>query len=198
MADIILADDHALVLEAVCLVLQDRGGHSVRAVPSVEEAITLIVRGSRPDLVLLDYRMSGMFEFGGLRRVRAALPRIPVALISGAAGGVVAAAAIEAGAAGFLSKTATSQDLLEAVDTMLAGRVHAPGEPEAGTPAAALTRREYDVLHGISRGLSNKEIARDLDLSEVTVKLHVKTMCRKLDARNRTHAAMLAMQLGLI
>jgi two-component system nitrate/nitrite response regulator NarL len=65
-----------------------------------------------------------------------------------------------------------------------------------GTPA--LTRRERDVLAGLCAGKSNKEIARDLGLQEVTVKLHVKTLTRKLGARNRTHAAMIARTAGLI
>ena len=62
---------------------------------------------------------------------------------------------------------------------------------------ATLTRRETDVLRGICEGKSNKEIARDLDLQEVTVKLHVKTLSRKLGAKNRTHAAMIARDAGL-
>ena len=62
---------------------------------------------------------------------------------------------------------------------------------------ASLTKRETDVLRGICEGKSNKEIARDLDLQEVTVKLHVKTLSRKLGAKNRTHAAMIARDAGL-
>ena len=68
---------------------------------------------------------------------------------------------------------------------------------EEVTVAARMGGREVDVLRGLCRGLSNKEIARDLDLQEVTVKLHVKTLSRKLDARNRTHAAMIARSAGL-
>jgi DNA-binding NarL/FixJ family response regulator len=60
-----------------------------------------------------------------------------------------------------------------------------------------LSKRELDVLGGLTKGFSNKEIALQLDLQEVTVKLHVKTLCRKLDARNRTHAAMIAKEAGL-
>ncbi|MEL7173076.1 MAG: LuxR C-terminal-related transcriptional regulator, partial [Pseudomonadota bacterium] len=63
--------------------------------------------------------------------------------------------------------------------------------------AASMSERERQVLSGLCRGLSNKEIARELDLQEVTIKLHVKTLCRKLDARNRTQAAMIAKDAGL-
>jgi DNA-binding NarL/FixJ family response regulator len=83
---------------------------------------------------------------------------------------------------------------------MLAGQVYAPleflseSDPEADGPR--LTPRERAVLVGVSEGKSNKEIARDLDIQEVTVKLHLKTLSRKLGARNRTHAAMIARDLG--
>lgn len=198
MASIILADDHALVLDAVSHLLTDEGLHDVRPASSVQETEALIAGGPPPDLVLLDYRMPDMHDLVGLARVRTLLPGTPVALISGSAGGAVAAAALDAGAAGFLPKTLTRQELLAAVALMLAGRIYEPLPPVEGSLAAMLTRREYDVLRGVAQGLSNKEIARNLSVTEVTVKLHVKTMCRKLDARNRTHAAMLALELGLL
>jgi DNA-binding NarL/FixJ family response regulator len=71
-------------------------------------------------------------------------------------------------------------------------------EVAPGAPLALLTRREVSVLRGLCEGKSNKEIARDLALQEVTVKLHVKTLSRKLEARNRTHAAMIARNGGMI
>lgn len=198
MANIILADDHALVLDAISHLLTGEGRHAVRSAASVGETEALIAQGPVPDLVLLDYRMPDMHDLQGLERVRALLPGIPVALISGSAGGPVASAAIEAGAAGFLPKTLTRDEMLDAVHRMLEGETYVPPAPSDGSLAATLTRREYDVLRGVAQGLSNKEIARNLELTEVTVKLHVKTMCRKLDARNRTHAAMLALELGLL
>jgi DNA-binding NarL/FixJ family response regulator len=84
---------------------------------------------------------------------------------------------------------------------MLLGEIYTPMEflnlEDAAINPVNLTPRETDVLVGISEGKSNKEIARDLDIQEVTVKLHLKTMSRKLNARNRTHAAMLARDMGL-
>jgi DNA-binding NarL/FixJ family response regulator len=87
---------------------------------------------------------------------------------------------------------------------MAAGERYAPigfmTEREAPPPpnplTAKLTAREIEVLGGLAAGKSNKEIARDLELQEVTIKLHVKTLCRKLGARNRTHAAMIARDAG--
>ena len=85
---------------------------------------------------------------------------------------------------------------------MLTGEVYMPleflNDESADQLDVNLTPRERDVLLGITEGKSNKEIARDLDIQEVTVKLHVKTLSRKLGARNRTHAAMLGRDLGLM
>ena len=109
--------------------------------------------------------------------------------------------ALKEGAAGFLPKTLAPVDMVAAVRDMLAGEVYLPLDfltrPNVMAREVSLTPRETDVLRGISDGKSNKEIARDLDIQEVTVKLHLKTLSRKLGARNRTHAAMLARDQGL-
>jgi len=110
----------------------------------------------------------------------------------------------EAGAIGFLPKTMGAKSLVDGVRFMAWGEVFVPVKfmtaegPENDNPLAkGLTPRELEVLGGLCQGLSNKEIARDLDLQEVTIKLHVKTLCRKLDAKNRTQAAMVAKEAGL-
>ena len=84
---------------------------------------------------------------------------------------------------------------------MLAGETYAPFSflnQERGAAQTLLSARELEMVKGICEGKSNKEIARDLDLQEVTVKLHVKTMSRKLAAKNRTHAAMIAKEMGIV
>ncbi len=126
----------------------------------------------------------------------------PVAILSGTATRDVAEKALQAGAGGFIPKTLGARSLLSAARFMAAGEVYAPVEfltaEGATAPGIVLSGREAQVLAGICAGLSNKEIARDHALQEVTVKLYVKTLSRKLGARNRTHAAMLARDLGLI
>jgi two-component system nitrate/nitrite response regulator NarL len=151
------------------------------------------------DLVLLDYGMPGMNGLEGLAKAKALNFGNPVAILSGTATRVTAELALAAGAAGFLPKTISAKSLIHAVRFMAAGEKYAPvdflteREEEAPNPLAAkLTPRELDVARGLIGGKSNKEIAIDLNLQEVTIKLHVKTLCRKLGARNRTHAAMIA------
>ncbi len=124
--------------------------------------------------------------------------------MSGIAPAGVGPRALNLGAAGFLPKTMPARSLINAIRFMAAGEQFLPIEQgrssfrnEESTPFDdRLTPRERQVLKSLCMGLSNKEIGRDLELSEPTVKLHVKMVCRKLEARNRTHAAMLAKEAG--
>jgi DNA-binding NarL/FixJ family response regulator len=200
---LLLADDHDLVRETLAAFLLAEGFDEVRCVATLPEALAALAQGPRFDLVLLDYTMPGMNGLEGLARARAAAPGVPVAIISGTTQRDLAEAALAAGAAGFVPKTLASRAMITAVQLMAGGDVFAPisllmQEPEMALALQSLTRRETDVLRGICGGKSNKEIARDLDLQEVTVKLHVKTLSRKLGAKNRTHAAMIARDAGLI
>lgn len=197
MVSILLADDHGLVRDTIAAYIEQKGGHPVVSVAGLSEALDEISKGRQFGLVLLDYRMPGMESLDGLTKVREALPDVPVALISGSASDEVARQALEMGAAGFLSKTLSPQDLIDAVEGLIEGEVYAP-DSLSGAQVHGLTPREVEVVRGIAGGKSNKEIARDLGVQEVTIKLHVKTLSRKLEARNRTHAAMRARDLGLV
>ncbi len=198
MARILVADDHDLVRETIGAYLESEGLGEVMLASDVAQALALVQKHSSFDLVLIDYDMPGMAGLEGLRRMIAANQGEPVALISGAVSTEVAAAALEMGAAGFVPKTLGSRSLVAAVRVMLGGEVFAPLSLIQKGPEGLLSGRELDVLRGICLGKSNKEIARDYGLQEVTVKLHVKTMSRKLGAKNRTHAAMIARDRKLV
>ncbi len=197
---ILIADDHELVRDTMIAFLEREGGIEFSTAADFTEAARQIEEGGPFDLVILDYSMPGMDGLDGLTRARALNDGKPVALMSGLATRAVAQDALAAGAAGFLPKTMAAKSLVNAVRFMVAGEQYAPvdfmtaQEPEGPVNPLAerLSHRELEVLDGLCRGLSNKEIARELDLQEVTIKLHVKTVCRKLEARNRTHAAMIA------
>ena len=201
MARILVADDHDLVRETIAAYLQAEGFEEVRLASDVNEALHLVATTGRFYLILVDYDKPGMAGLTGLSRMIAANRGRAVALISGAISTELAEAAIEMGAAGFVPKTLGSRSMVAAVRFMMGGEVFAPlsliRKPvRAGE--ALLSPRETDVLRGICAGKSNKEIARDFGLQEVTVKLHVKTMSRKLAAKNRTHAAMIARDRKLV
>lgn len=197
MARILVADDHDLVRETIAAYLVAEGFEEVQTASDVAQALTQVAQAPF-DLILVDYDMPGMQGLTGLARLIAANKPRPVSLISGAISAETAAEALEMGAAGFVPKTLGSRNLVAAVKAMLAGEVFAPVSMIPKGSEGLLSGRELDVLRGICAGKSNKEIARDFGLQEVTVKLHVKTMSRKLDAKNRTHAAMIARDRKLI
>ena len=201
---LLLADDHDLVLETLGAFLSAQGEFDVETCGSLEAALDKIGNDTAYDLVLLDYSMPGMDGLTGLERAIAASFGRPVAIMSGTATKAVAQEAIDKGAIGFLPKTMAAKSLVNAVRFMAMGETYVPldflnaEEETPDTPLAKLlSTREHEVLGGLCRGLSNKELARELDLQEVTIKLHVKTLCRKLDAKNRTHAAMIGKEAGL-
>lgn len=201
---ILIADDQELVRETIAAFLRQDSGFSVNIAKDLGSALAAVKADGPFDLVMLDYMMPGMNGLEGLAAMRAAVPGTAVAILSGTASRAVAEQALAEGAAGFLPKTMSTKSLVAAARFMAAGEVYAPMMQTAdrtgsfGTSAASpLTPRELDVLRRLCRGMANKEIARDLDLQEVTVKLHVKTLYRKINARNRTHAAMIAREGGL-
>lgn len=193
---VLIADDHDLVRETLAAFLKSEGIETVDVASTLPEATACATERGSYDLVLLDYQMPGMNGLEGLGKMIEANGRKPVALLSGTASRDVAEAAIKVGAAGYVPKTLSSKSIVSAARFMAAGEVFAPLsfiQPGLdGAPGGfQLTRRETEVLRGLCDGKSNKEIARDHNLQEVTVKLHVKTLTRKLGARNRTHAAMI-------
>lgn len=198
---ILVADDHDLVRETIAAFLVSEGEASVVTAGSLPEAINEVKQKGPFDLVLLDYNMPGMNGLEGLRKMIATSDKKPVAIISGTATRALAEEAIAEGAAGFVPKTLGSKSMITAARFMAAGEIYAPFnfmQKKEEQSSDLLSKREFDVLQGICRGQSNKEIARDYSIHEATVKLHAKTLCRKLGARNRTHAAMIARDLNLV
>ncbi|PJB69335.1 MAG: DNA-binding response regulator [Alphaproteobacteria bacterium CG_4_9_14_3_um_filter_47_13] len=223
---LLVADDHALFREALtqfieraepdCEVLQAKDMH---------EVMGIMEGNSEIDLVLLDMRMPGMDGVNGLERILQTYPETPVALLSGLAEKFHVEKAMKMGACGFFPKTMSGKALLNGVQKILEGEQyiaidhnindimpsyfgHDPQEYQGlhdtaqavyhtGIPGK-LTPREKEVLSYLLKGSSNKEIANSLALQVVTVKLHIRGICRKLNSRNRTQAALKAQQLGLV
>ena len=202
---ILIADDHDLLRETLSMFLASEGSIDTALASTLDAALDLIQSEQKFDLIMLDYNMPGMAGLNGLKRAMEASGGSPVALMSGIASRSVAEEALSFGAAGFVPKTLAAKTLVNAVRFMAMGEKYAPIDfMTADDPTVApnplaqkLSRRELQVLEGLSKGKSNKEIARDLDLQEPTIKLHVKTLYRKIGAANRTQAALIAKEEGL-
>lgn len=201
---ILLADDHDLVRGTLVAYFECDAEFQITEASDIKSALNAMKSLGPFGLVILDYNMPGMDGLHGLEKVLELGEDTPVAIISGTAAASVAAKAMDMGAVGFLPKTMAAKSLFSAVKLMAAGERFAPIDFMANTNAPPnplaekLSKREKDVLIGLSKGCSNKEIARDNDLHEVTIKLYVKTLRRKLKARNRTHAAMIAKDANIV
>ncbi|MGR3271491.1 DNA-binding response regulator [Thalassococcus profundi] len=201
---VLIADDHDLLRDTLVMFLQAQGGIETRTAADLFGAHRLIEAEAPFDLILLDLNMPGMNGLDGLKRTIALQDGQRVALLSGEATRDIVEKALDAGAAGFVPKTLPAKSMINAVKFMAMGEQYAPIDFMTAvdtTPthplAEKLTQRELQVLKGLTEGKSNKEIARDLDITEPTVKLHMKTLYRKVGASNRTQAALIAREAAL-
>ena len=192
-----------LTRDTIAAYLETEGRAAVVSVEDYASAMKALTAKSPFDLVLLDFNMPGMNGLDGLAAAMQKHPDQAFAILCGTAPNRVAHEAVDMGAIGYLPKTMGAKSLVNAVRFMIAGETFVPasvmadkGETEETAFTKQLSQRERQVLQGLCQGRSNKEIARDLDLQEVTIKLHVRTLCKKLNAKNRTHAAMIAKDAG--
>jgi len=206
---ILIADDHPLYREALRIQVERLfPGAIITETSSLENVPN--DRDTGYQLFLLDYHMPGMSP-DALKRLVRDHPDIPVAIISGTSNRDDIMTAIAMGARGFIPKTATGPHLSNALQILLAGGTSVPADtllppkvddrPRARAGSAPwlekLTSRERDVLASLVRGHSNKDIGRELGLAEVTVKLHLRTIFRKIGAHTRAEAAVLASKAEL-
>lgn len=201
---VLIADDHDLLRDTLIAFLSAEDGMQLGSASSFEEATQRIREDEPYNLVLLDYKMPGMKGLDSLAEAIEMNGGQRVALISGQATRDIAEEALGLGAAGFIPKTLPAKSLVNAVKFMAMGEQYAPidfmkAQEEEAPHAMAerLTKRELEVLKGLTEGKSNKQIARDLDLTEPTIKLHMKTLFRKLEVNNRTQAAIVARDAGM-
>ncbi|MCB2101113.1 MAG: response regulator transcription factor [Rhodobacterales bacterium] len=205
---ILFADDHRLIREAVGGLLRDLDDTvTVHEADSFPDALDRLARMPQPDLVILDLLMPGMNRFIGLEVMRARCPAVPIVILTGVVDAADAQAALRHGANGFIPKTLGAEAMLGALRSVLAGGRFLPADLAAGAPSPTpcasgdtalgrLTQRERDVLSLLTAGHPNKEIARLLGLREITVKVHLKGVYRKLSVANRTQAVRAAIELG--
>jgi DNA-binding NarL/FixJ family response regulator len=199
---VISVDDHPLLREGIAAVIV--GEQDIELVAegaSGEDAIRLF-RTHRPDIVLMDLQMPGMNGIEAMAKIRGEFPQARFIVLTTYQGDAQALRALKTGASGYLLKSMLRKELMNAIRTVHAGRRCIP--PEIAAELAehvmddALSDREVEVLRRVATGTSNKLIADQLNVSEATVKGHMKSILSKLGANDRTHAVTIAMKRGFI
>ena len=205
MTRVLVVDDHPVVREGLVSVLEDQPGiEVVGSLDSAERAVAQVGR-LRPDIVLLDLELPGMDGVTAIPELLRASPASGVIVFTAYDTEERVLGAIRAGARGYLLKGASGQEIAAAIRTVesggshLAPRVASTVLAELGRPARpALSDREHEVLRLVADGLPTKQIARSLGITERTVKFHVASLMRKLDADNRAQMVAVAAQRGLL
>ena len=207
----LICDDHAMLREALAGAVAI-GWPDAEVVQAADFPQAWAAARAGPDLIISDLVMPGASPVEGVRRLKAAAPKSPILVVTGNEEDDVLIALFELGIAGFAPKTSKSAVIEAAIRLVLAGGRYLPprlvelaversgGGPRGagGAPSPRLTDRQTDVLALIALGRSNKEIARQLDLSPATVKAHIAAGLAVLGAANRTEAVVRARELGLI
>lgn len=199
---VLAVDDHALLLEGIAAVID--GEPCLRyagGAASARDGLELF-RALRPDVTLLDIQLPDMSGIDLMAAIRRETPQARVIILTTYRGDALASRALKAGALGYLLKSMLQTDLIAAIRSVHAGRKYVPAEIAMELSARLgdqeLSIRELEVLRLVAAGSSNKRIGIDLEISEQTVKGHLKNILGKLDANDRTHAVTIAVQRGII
>lgn len=208
--DIILADDHGVVRDGLLPFVEGvADGVRVSEAETFEQAFAAARRCRELSMVILDLYMPGMGGVTGIYTMRRQFPKVPLAVVSGSVETSDAVRVMESGAAAYIPKTMRGSAIQRVLRLVLGGECYLPpfllgSLSRSQTPVekpsgrlSDLSPRELDIVRGLVDGAPNKQIARDLNLQEVTVKAHLRSIFRKLEVHNRTEAAMVARGEGL-
>jgi len=199
---VLAVDDHPLLLDGIGAALTDQPDMELVAVASDGRLAIEAYRRHRPDVTLMDLQMPGIGGLEALQTIRAEFPEARIVVLTTYRGDVQVISALKSGAAGFLLKGMLRKDLRDTIRAVHAGKRVIP--PDVAVELAehagdgVISAREIEVLKCVARGESNNEIAIHLHIAETTVKAHMKNILLKLDAKDRTHAVMVALKRGIL
>ena len=213
MIRLVVADDHQLVREGLVRLLGLEKDLQVVGIAGSGEEATSMVERATPNVVLLDVRMPGLGGIGAAREIASRFPDVGIVLLTMHDEDEVIFEGMAAGARAYLLKDCSHQELVGTIRQVARGGAYLPSQPlrkllgefrnlrrhRSSTPQTScdvLSRREMDVLEWVVRGYSNKQIARELCIDETTVKTHLHRIFEKLNVRDRTQAAIFALQQG--
>ncbi|MER8549815.1 response regulator transcription factor [Mesorhizobium sp. M0018] len=204
----VIADDHPLFRGALREALVGIGDvAAIHEAGDFESAKALVLANEDVDLVLLDLSMPGASGLSGLISLRGIHPAVPMMVVSAHDDPVTIRRALDLGASGFISKSASMEEIRNAVQSVLAGDIAAPAGVDLGVERdpeisdlikrlQALTPQQTRVLGMLAEGLLNKQIAYELGVSEATIKAHVSAILQKLGVDSRTQAVILLSKIG--
>lgn len=197
-----LLDDHALMREGLAALLESAvSGLTCLQCGTLEALLNMLNSDAAPALVLLDLGLPDVHGIEALQRVRELDAAVPVIVVSADERTETVLACLEAGAAGFIPKTANFEQLLARLSGALQGRIQLPshlGLQLGAVPSApTFSGRQQEVLQLLLAGLSNKVMCRQLQMSESTLKTHLAVIFRKLGVSRRAEAMVVSMSLGL-
>ena len=200
---IAIADDHKLLADAVSSMLGGEGGFETSCCYDLESLLKLLERG-KFDVILLDLKMPGMSGLDSVAQVVRAARDGYVVLFTGQVDRHVLDKALELGVRGLIAKTMPLRSLGSIIELISSGQIFVPvGADFPGSTTDlennhGLNDKELYVLRLAADGMTNKEIAREMGATEVIVKMHMRSICRKLGARNRAHAAIISRERSLL
>jgi DNA-binding NarL/FixJ family response regulator len=199
---VLVVDDHPIMRSGLRGEIDAQAEMQVVAEASEGNEAIELFRVHRPDVTLMDVRMPGLGGIEAIEVLRKEFPNARFVILTTAAGDIIALRAFKAGAVGYLLKNLLRTELIDTIRLVHSGRRRIPPDiaREMAEHAAddSLSQRELDVLRAVSQGQANKIIASELGISENTVKNHVKSILSKLDANDRTDAAIIAIRRGYI
>lgn len=202
---VLIADDHLLLAEAVASALEAPPRfYETMLASDLAETLLALSSGVHIDLVLLDVRMPGMMGLKSIIEVIHAAAPAQVCLLSGEVDRDLVHLAVENGARGLIPKTMSIKSLASVVEFVLSGQIfipadeHKDGKVNKSSEPTVLSEKEIGIVRLTSEGYINKEIANAIGSSEVTIKMHMRSICGKLKARNRAHAVAICRQRGLL
>ena len=199
---VLTVDDHPLLLEGIASVLNGEPDFALVAEASDGEEAIRQFRLHRPDVTLMDLQMPGMNGIDAMSAIRKEFSSARFIVLTTYQGDVQALRALKAGASGYMLKSMLRKNLLDSIRAVHAGRRCIPSEIAADiaehVAGDALTERETDVLRCVATGNSNKIIGSRMNITEATVKGHMKNILAKLGANDRTHAVTIAIRRGFI
>ena len=199
---ILTVDDHPMLREGIAAVLASEQDMVLAAEASNGREAVEQFRTHRPDVTLMDVQMPEVNGIDAILKIREEFPDARIIVLTTYGGDAQAARAFKAGASGYLLKNMVRKELIDTIRTVHAGKKRIP--PEIAVEMAehhsddALTDREIDVLREVAAGNANKMVAQRLNVSEETVKAHMKNILSKLGANDRTHAVTIALKRGII